>query len=105
MKKTVIIPRNVIDNTDLSELVVDQIPDEGDPVEVDRELYFVCDQDFGQQGDNQIIGVIPLVVRNPSKVPDIKKYIECLSIAQRRVKFKNANGDCDFDHCVEMTIS
>jgi len=49
--------------------------------------------------------VIPLVVRNPSNVEDIDEYIKCLSIAHRRVQFKNKNGICDITNCDEMVIS
>jgi hypothetical protein len=105
MDKVVIIPINVIDHTQLPETTVSEIPTDGDPLEINGEMYYVCETVFKQQHDFLQIGVIPLVVRNPSKVLDIKNYIGCLSLAHRKVKFKNANGICDLDNCDEMVIS
>ena len=51
-----------------------------------------------------VIGVIPLVVRNPSMVQNINKYIECLSIAHRKVQFRNERGLCNLLDCDEMII-
>ena len=105
MNKLVIIPHDVVAHADLPEVSVDQIPVGGDPLEIRGELYFVCEQNFKQQSDNMVIGVIPLVVRNPAKVLNIKKYIQCLSVAHRKVQFKNNAGTCDLDNCNEMIIS
>jgi hypothetical protein len=104
MNKATIKPFNVVDNTPLPEIYVDHIPAEGDPLEIDKELYYVCDITNDQQSDSGIIGVIPLVVRNPSRVANIESYIRCLSIAHRKVLFKNAGGTCDIDNCDEMII-
>jgi hypothetical protein len=105
MNKTTIKPFNVVDNTPLPEIDVDHIPTEGDPLEIDKELYYVCDITNKQQSDSDIIGVIPLVVRNPARVLNIESYIRCLSIAHRKVLFKNASGICDIDNCDEMIIT
>jgi hypothetical protein len=105
MKKAVIIPYDVVANADLPEMSVDQIPTDGDPLEINGELYYVCEQNYKQQADPPVIGVIPLVVRNPSKVLNIKKYIECLSVAHRKVQFKNDKGICDLGNCDEMIIA
>ena len=105
MNKLIIKPYNVIDHTGLPEMSVDQAPSDGDPLEIKEELYFVCEQNYKQHADPYVIGVIPLVVRNPAKVLNIKKYIQCLSIAHRKVQFKNDNGTCDLDSCNEMIIS
>lgn len=105
MKKIIIKPYNIVDNTDLPELSVDQIPADGDPLEINKELYYVCKNTLDSSTDHQKIDVIPLVVRNPSKVANIKEYIRCLSIAHRRVLFKNANGICDLENCDEMIIT
>jgi len=105
MNKVVIIPYDVVAHKDLPEMKVDQFPTDGDPLEIDGELYFVCEQKYKQQADPRMIGVIPLVVRNPANVLNIKKYIECLSIAHRKVQFKNDQGICDLDNCDEMIIS
>jgi hypothetical protein len=105
MDKLVIKPFNVIDNTELPEISVSKVPTDGDPLEIDREMYYVCEDILGQGASLPRIGVIPLVVRNPAKIPNIKEYIECLSIAHRKVLFKNENGICDLENCDEMIIS
>lgn len=104
MDKVVIRPVNVVDNSELPEISVDKRPTDGDPIEIDRELYYVCESVFEQQFDHPVIGVIPLVVRNPSKIANIETYIKCLSIAHRKVLFKNANGTCGLESCDEMII-
>jgi hypothetical protein len=103
--KIVIKPFNVVDHSDLPEISVDKIPEDGDPLEIEKELYYVCEMNYEHQSDPQVIGVIPLVVRNPNKVENIKSYIQCLSIAHRKVQFKNDSGICDLDDCKEMIIS
>ncbi len=105
MNKIVIKPFNVVDHTDLPEVSVEQIPTDGDPLEIDKELYFVCEINYKQNSEPPVIGVIPLVVRNPAKVENIKNYIHCLSIAHRKVQFRNENEICDLDNCNEMIIS
>jgi hypothetical protein len=105
LKKAVIKPYDVVASADLSEMLVDQIPTEGDPLEIKGELYFVCDRNNTQQADTPVIGVIPLVIRNPGRVLNIKEYLQCLSIAHRKVQFKNDKGICDLDNCNEMIIS
>jgi hypothetical protein len=105
MSKVVIKPINVIDHTQLPEMTVNQIPTDGDPLEIKGEMYYVCETVFKQQLDSLQIGVIPLVVRNPSKVLNINSYIECLSLAHRKVQFKNAKGTCELDNCDEMIIT
>jgi hypothetical protein len=105
MNKVSIIPRDVISNENLPGISVDSVPTQGDPVEVDGELYFVCEQTPEQKDNIPVIGVIPLVVRNPQKVKDINKYIDCLSIAHRKVRFRNSKGYCDLENCDEMVIS
>jgi hypothetical protein len=105
MSKVKIKPYNVIDNTDLPEITVDQFPQDGDPLEIDREMYFVCETKSEGKDDLQKIGVIPLVVKNPAKVVNIDSYIKCLSIAHRRMQFRKNNNICDFNDCDEMIIS
>ena len=105
MKNVTIRPTNVIDNTELPEVSVNLIPTDGDPIEIKGELYFVCDSSNIKQPGSVEIGVIPLVVRNPAKVSNIEEYIKCLSIAHRKVQFKNENGSCDLNNCDEMIIS
>ena len=104
MSKVKIKPFNVIDQTDLTEITVDQIPVAGDPQEIDREMYYVCETKSKEKDGLQEIGVIPLVVKNPTKVQNIKSYIDCLSIAHRRIQFRKNNNICDFNDCDEMII-
>jgi len=101
----VITPFNVVDNIELPEMSVKNIPVDGDSLEIDGELYYVCENVLTPHTDSKRIGVIPLVVRNPSKILNIKNYIECLSIAHRRVIFKNSKGICDLENCDEMIIT
>jgi hypothetical protein len=105
MNKIVIKPFNVVDHIDLPEMSVDRIPTDGDPLEIKGELYYVCENKYKQHSDPPVIGVIPLVVKNPAKVLNIKNYIHCLSIAHRKVQFKNDKGICDLDNCNEMIIT
>ena len=105
MNKLVIKPYDVVDQTQLPEISVDQIPADGDPLEIAGEIFYVCEIVFKQQFDSPVIGVIPLVVRNPANVQNINEYIRCLSIAHRKVKFKNAKGNCDLQNCDEMIIT
>jgi hypothetical protein len=105
MKKIKIKPFNVIDNTELPLIIVDSIPVDGDPVEIESEMYYACETKYKEKNGVQEIGVIPLVVRNPTKVVNIGNYIKCFSIAQRRIQFRNDNNICDFNDCDEMTIS
>ena len=105
MKRVVIKPFNVIDNTELPEVYVNNMLTDGDPIEIKGEMYYVCDSADKKHNDSKEIGVIPLVVRDPAKVTNIKEYIKCLSIAHRKVQFKNENGACDLNNCDEMIIS
>lgn len=95
---------DVAGDAKLPEITVENIPEAGDPIEIEGEMYYVCEQD---KGDETVpsIGVIPLVVRNPSSVSNIRQYVECLSVAHRRIKFKNRQGETDLEHSEEMIIS
>lgn len=105
MDKVLIKPYNVIDHIELPELSVDQLPTDGDPLEIKGELYYVCEFLPKNPIESQRIGVIPLVVRNPAKVSNIENYIKCLSMAHRKVQFRNENGKCDLGSCNEMVIT
>ena len=105
MEKILVKPYDVVGNTDLPEVTLDHEPTDGDPVEIEGNLYFVCELNYEMPEDKPVVGVIPLVVRNPAKIKDINKYIECLSIAHRKVKFVNEQGTCDLESCNEMVIS
>ena len=105
MNKAVIKPFNVIDNTKLPEMSIDKILTNGDPLEIEGEMYYICESNSTRQHNSPEIGVIPLVVRNPADVTNIKEYIKCLSIAHKKVLFKNAKGSCDLENCDEMIIT
>jgi hypothetical protein len=105
MSKVKIKPFNVIDHTNLPEITVDRLPVDGDPLKIDREMYYVCETKSKEKDGLQEIGVIPLVVKNPAKVQNIKSYIDCLSIAHRRIQFRKNNNICDLNDCDEMIIS
>ncbi len=108
MKKVKIQPYNVIDQAELPVITVDHLPENGDPIEIDKEMYYACEpckKEPFDTGSVPKIDVIPLVVKNPSGVPDIKEYLDCLSIAHRRVQFRKKNNICDFNDCDEMIIS
>ena len=100
-----IIPFNVVDHTDLPEIRVDKMPVDGDPLEINNEMYFVCETKYDDKDGKQKIGVIPLVVRNPAKVENIENYLKCLSTAQRRIRYRKENKICDFNDCDEMVIT
>jgi hypothetical protein len=68
-------------------------------------MYYVCETSYQQKDGLQEIGAIPLVVRNPAKVLDIKNYLKCLSIVHRKVHLTKDKEICDLDNCVEMIIS
>lgn len=104
MKKVIIKPFNVIDNTKLPSVLVNNIPVAGDPVEIDNEMYFTCETGVDDADGVKEIGVIPLVVRNPRSVINIGSYMDCLTIAHRRMQFRKDNNICDFDECDEMRI-
>jgi len=105
MNKVKIKPFNVVDQTDLPEITVDQVPVGGDPLEIEREMYYVCETKHKEKDGLQEIGVIPLIVKNPDKVTNIKDYIKCLSIAHRRIQFRKEKNICDLNDCDEMIIS
>lgn len=105
MEKIVIKPFNVLDETPLPEVTVEKTLTGGDSLEIDGEMFFVCELINRIYPDPAAIGVIPLIVRNPSKVRNIQQYIECLSIAHRKVLFKNSKGICDLENCDEMIIT
>jgi|WetSurMetagenome_2_1015567.scaffolds.fasta_scaffold00132_18 hypothetical protein len=77
---------NVTDKTELDSVTVDTCPRDGDPIEIDHEMYYVCETDCAGTGDIRSIGVIPLVAKDPAKIPDVKDYINCLSVAHKRAQ-------------------
>ncbi len=103
--KMKIKPYNVINHAELPVITVDALPVAGDPIEVEKEMYYACETDHPEKDGLKHIGVIPLVVRNPAEVRDIGTYIGCLSTAHRRILFRKQNNICDFNDCDEMIIS
>jgi hypothetical protein len=97
-------PFNVIEYTALPEITVEKLPVNGDPMEIEKEMYFVCESNM-EMRDGHMVGVIPLIVKNPANIKNIENYIKCLSVAHRRVQFRKANRICDFNECDEMVIS
>jgi hypothetical protein len=96
---------DVVDDTALPLINVDQVPQEGDPLEIKGEMYYVCEKKYKEEENLPEFGVIPLVVKNPAKVQNINTYINCLSLAHRRIQFLKAGKVCDRDNCDEMIIS
>ena len=104
MDKTVIKLYDVVGDATLPEITLKQIPADGDPLEIGGEMYYVCERNL-ELTNAPSIGVIPLVVRNPSSVSNIERYIRCLCMAQKRVQFRNKNGMTDLEHSDVMIIS
>ena len=96
---------DVLDKNVLPHFTTGSIPQEGDPVEINHEMYYVCEKNCDPDGNLVSLGLIPLVVRNPREVKNIKEYINCLAIAHKRVQFRKNNKTCDFDECDEMIIT
>jgi hypothetical protein len=105
MEKIIVRPLNIIDQTSLQEVVLDQKLTTGDPLEINGEMFFVCELPGRQSTESSELPLIPLVVRNPANIPDINEYIKCLSLAHRKVLFRNSQGVCDLENCEEMVIS
>jgi hypothetical protein len=105
MSKVKIKPFNVVDHTDLPEIKLDRLPVDGDPIEIESEMYYACEITNQETDGVRKIGVIPLVVKSPTKVQNIKSYINCLSIAHRRIQFRKRNNICDLNDCDEMIIT
>jgi hypothetical protein len=105
MEKIIVKPLNLIDSTHLPEVVLDQKLTTGDPLEINGEMFYVCELPGRESTDSSVLPLIPLVVRNPANIPDIKEYIKCLSMAHRRVQFRNRQGVCDLESCDEMIIT
>jgi hypothetical protein len=104
MNKKILKLYDVITDTKLPDLSVSELPSEGDPIEINGEMYFVCERNYAEP-DNPEIGVIPLIVKNPSSVVNINQYVKCLSTAQRRIRFRNKNGSSSLENSEEMIIS
>lgn len=104
MDKKVIKLYNVVDNEDLPEILVEDLPADGDPIELNDDMYYVCERLYDNQEEPKI-GVIPLIVKNPASVSNIEQYLKCLSMAHRKVLFKNKLGITNLESSEEMIIS
>ena len=80
-------PFNVIDRNELPEITVDRLPVDGDPLEIDREMYFVCETNSQVTDGRQTVGVIPLVIKNTTKIKNMESYLESLHVALRRMQY------------------
>ena len=80
-------PYNVIDRTDLPEVTVEQLPVNGDPLEINSQMYFVCETNNQVKDGTQIIRVIPHVIKNATKAKNTESYLESLSVALRRMQY------------------
>ena len=85
-------PYNVIDRNELPEVTVNKIPVSGDPLEINSEMYFVCETSKMEKDGFRKIGVIPLVVKNLKKVENVESYMRYLSIAHRRIQLIDNNN-------------
>lgn len=79
-------PYNVIDRTDLKEVTVDRVPVIGDPLEVDSNMYLICDMDNQVNDGGQSVRVVPLVYKNGNKAFNTENYLESLYIALLRMQ-------------------
>jgi len=55
-------------------------------------MYFICETNKMEKDGFREIGVIPLVVKDLKKVENIGSYLRYLSIAQRRIQYRNENN-------------
>lgn len=79
-------PYNVIDRSDLKEITVDRIPAVGDTLEVDSDLYLVCDIHNVVNDCTQAVGVIPIVYKTENKAFNTENYLESLYVALKRMQ-------------------
>jgi hypothetical protein len=79
-------PFNVIDRTELPEVTVNRVLVNGDPLEIDSQMYFVCETKNQVTDGRQPVGVIPLVIKNVTKIKNMECYLESLHAALRRMK-------------------
>ena len=79
-------PFNVIDRTELPEVKVDSVPVNGDPLEIDSQMYYICETINQVADGRQTVGVIPLVIRNATKINSMESYLESLYVALRRMQ-------------------
>lgn len=79
-------PYNVIDHAELNAVSVERAPVIGDPLEVESEMYLICDI-YKQVNDNEhSVGVIPVVYKTEDKSINAENYLESLYVALRRMQ-------------------
>lgn len=78
-------PFNSIDHAVLKEVTVDQIPVTGDPIEIDSNMYLICDIHNNVNDGELSVGVIPIVYKT-GNVFNTENYLESLSVALRRLQ-------------------
>lgn len=83
-------PFNIIDRTELPEVTTENFPVAGDPLEIENEMYYVCETNCQDQDGLKKITVIPLVIKDPGRVENIESYKSYLSIAIRRMQNRKA---------------
>jgi hypothetical protein len=79
---------NLTDKAELQSITIEACPPDGEPIEINNEMYYVCETECDESGEIKSIGVIPLVAKDPGKIKDIKGYVNCLSIAHKRVSLR-----------------
>lgn len=90
---------DVTDNSSLPPVPVDRCTKIGDPLEINHEMYYICEMNYTGDGELSSVGVIPLVVRNTVSVEDIQGYLNCLSLARGRDLKRNGEEPGDPDEC------
>lgn len=80
-------PFNVVDRTELPEVKVDQFPVNGDSLVIDSQVYFVSGTDDRGRESNNVIKVIPGVIRYHSNGRIPGSYLESLSAAISRMQY------------------
>lgn len=83
-------PFNIIDRTELPEVTTENLPVAGDPLEIENEMYYVCETECREKDELRKVGVIPLVLKNPNRVENMGIYYKYLSIAIRRMQYREA---------------
>ena len=61
-------------------------PVNGDPLEIDSQMYFVCETKDQVTDGMQAVGVIPLVIKNTTRIKSLESYLESLQVALRRMQ-------------------
>ncbi len=81
-----VIPFNIIDRTELPSVRLDQVPVNGDTMEINSQIYYVCDTDDVKYDHYQTVRVIPGIIGNTFKGAVSGSYFESLSAAITRLQ-------------------